>query len=140
MVSRHLTAAAPGVKLRNLILLFLLVFALTPLILAVLINLPLVLDRTALFYQKAYLQNLRADFRDLDQHLASRGGERGRDGPGARPLHGLDQPDPGRPARHHSDPVPWPRRRRALLADAGPPVQALVAKRQPPRAAQPQVC
>jgi signal transduction histidine kinase/CheY-like chemotaxis protein len=72
MVSRHLTAAAPGVKLRNLILLFLLVFALTPLILAVLINLPLVLDRTALFYQKAYLQNLRADFRDLDQHLASR--------------------------------------------------------------------
>jgi hypothetical protein len=42
------------------------------LILAVLINLPLVLDRTALFYQKAYLQNLRADFRDLDQHLASR--------------------------------------------------------------------
>ena len=66
----HLTAA--GVKLRTLILLFLLVFGLTPLILAVLINLPLVLDRTALFYQKAYLQNLRADFRDLDQHLASR--------------------------------------------------------------------
>jgi signal transduction histidine kinase/CheY-like chemotaxis protein len=60
------------VKLRTLILLFLLVFGLTPLILAVLINLPLVLDRTALFYQKAYLQNLRADFRDLDQHLASR--------------------------------------------------------------------
>ena len=59
-------------KLRNLILLVLLVFALTPLLLAVMINLPLVLDRTALFYQKAYLQNLRADFRDLDQHLASR--------------------------------------------------------------------
>ena len=59
-------------KLRNLILLVLLVFALTPLLLAVTINLPLVLDRTALFYQKAYLQNLRADFRDLDQHLASR--------------------------------------------------------------------
>lgn len=59
-------------KLRTLILLFLLVFGLTPLILAVLINLPLVIDRTALFYQKAYLQNLRADFRDLDQHLASR--------------------------------------------------------------------
>jgi len=49
-----------------------LVFGLTPLLLAVAINLPLVLDRTALFYQKAYLQNLRADFRDLDQHLASR--------------------------------------------------------------------
>jgi signal transduction histidine kinase/CheY-like chemotaxis protein len=60
------------VKLRFYILLLLLLFGLAPLILAVLINLPLVLDRTALFYQKAYLQNLRADFRDLDQHLASR--------------------------------------------------------------------
>jgi signal transduction histidine kinase/CheY-like chemotaxis protein len=60
------------VKLRSLILLFLLAFGLTPLVLAVAINLPLVLERTALFYQKAYLQNLRADFRDLDQHLASR--------------------------------------------------------------------
>jgi signal transduction histidine kinase/CheY-like chemotaxis protein len=60
------------VKLRNQILFFLLVFGLTPLLLSVFINLPLVLDRTALFYQKAYLQNLRADFRDLDQHLASR--------------------------------------------------------------------
>jgi signal transduction histidine kinase/CheY-like chemotaxis protein len=61
-----------GVKLRAYILIFLLVFGLTPLVLAALINLPLVLDRTALFYQRAYLQNLRADFRDLDQHLASR--------------------------------------------------------------------
>jgi signal transduction histidine kinase/CheY-like chemotaxis protein len=60
------------VKLRSLILLFLLLFGLAPLVLAVVITLPLVLDRTALFYQKAYLQNLRADFRDLDQHLASR--------------------------------------------------------------------
>jgi len=60
------------VKLRFHILVFLLVFGLTPLVLAVTINLPLVLDRTALFYQRAYLQNLRADFRDLDQHLASR--------------------------------------------------------------------
>ncbi len=59
-------------KLRAYILIFLLVFGLTPLLLAVAINLPLVLDRTALFYQRAYLQNLRADFRDLDQHLASR--------------------------------------------------------------------
>ena len=59
-------------KLRFYILLLLLLFGLAPLILAVLINLPLVLDRTAMFYQKAYLQNLRADFRDLDQHLASR--------------------------------------------------------------------
>ncbi|MBK1643655.1 hybrid sensor histidine kinase/response regulator [Thiocapsa imhoffii] len=59
-------------KLRAYILIFLLVFGLTPLVLAVTINLPLVLDRTTLFYQRAYLQNLRADFRDLDQHLASR--------------------------------------------------------------------
>jgi signal transduction histidine kinase len=60
------------VKLRIYILLFLLIFGLTPLLLALLINLPLVLERTTLFYQRAYLQNLRADFRDLDQHLASR--------------------------------------------------------------------
>lgn len=59
-------------KLRAYILVFLLVFGLMPLILAAVINLPLVLDRTSLFYQRAYLQNLRADFRDLDQHLASR--------------------------------------------------------------------
>lgn len=59
-------------KLRYYILLLLLAFGLVPLIVAELINLPLVIDRTALFYQKAYLQNLRADFRDLDQHLASR--------------------------------------------------------------------
>jgi signal transduction histidine kinase/CheY-like chemotaxis protein len=61
-----------SVKLRAYIMVFLLVFGLTPLVLAALINLPLVLDRTTLFYQRAYLQNLRADFRDLDQHLASR--------------------------------------------------------------------
>jgi signal transduction histidine kinase/CheY-like chemotaxis protein len=59
-------------KLRYYILVLLLLFGLAPLILALMINLPLVLDRTSLFYQKAYLQNLRADFRDLDQHLASR--------------------------------------------------------------------
>lgn len=59
-------------KLRTLIFLFLLVFGLTPLLVSVMFNLPLVLDRIELFYQKAYLQNLRADFRDLDQHLASR--------------------------------------------------------------------
>ena len=59
-------------KLRTQILLFFLLFALTPLIIAVLLNLPLVLERMELFYHKAHLQNLRADFRDLDQHLASR--------------------------------------------------------------------
>jgi hypothetical protein len=66
------SSTVASVKLRFYILALLLLFGLAPLIIAVLINLPLVLDRTALFYQKAYLQNLRADFRDLDQHLASR--------------------------------------------------------------------
>ena len=59
-------------KLRTQILVFLLVFGLAPLVLSVAINFPLVLERTTMFYQRAYLQNLRADFRDLDQHLASR--------------------------------------------------------------------
>ncbi|MES9843346.1 MAG: ATP-binding protein [Candidatus Sedimenticola sp. 6PFRAG5] len=59
-------------KLRTQILLFFFLFALAPLVTAVLINLPLVLEKMELFYHKAHLQNLRADFRDLDQHLASR--------------------------------------------------------------------
>jgi len=60
------------VRLRTQILILLLVFGLGPLLISVSLNLPLVLDRTAFIYQKAHLQNLRADFRDLDQHLASR--------------------------------------------------------------------
>jgi len=60
------------VKLRNQILVLLLVFGLAPLLISVSLNLPLALDRTEFIYQKAHLQNLRADFRDLDQHLASR--------------------------------------------------------------------
>ena len=59
-------------KLRTQVFLFFLLFALTPLLTAVALNLPLVLGRMELFYHKAHLQNLRADFRDLDQHLASR--------------------------------------------------------------------
>ena len=59
-------------SLRLRILLFLFVFGLVPLMLAVVINLPLVLERVDLFYRHAFLQNLRADFSDLDQHLASR--------------------------------------------------------------------
>ncbi len=59
-------------SLRTRILLFLFVFALLPLLGAVAINLPLVLDRVELFYRQAILQNLRADFQDLDTHLASR--------------------------------------------------------------------
>jgi signal transduction histidine kinase len=59
-------------SLRMRILLFLFLFGLVPLLLAVIINLPLVLERVDLFYRHAFLQNLRADFSDLDQHLASR--------------------------------------------------------------------
>ncbi len=59
-------------SLRSRIFLFLFVFALLPLLVAVVINLPLVLDRVELFYRQAFLQNLRADFSDLDTHLASR--------------------------------------------------------------------
>lgn len=59
-------------RLRTQILFFSFLFAIVPLVTAVVINLPLVLERMELFYHKAHLQNLRADFRDLDQHLASR--------------------------------------------------------------------
>jgi signal transduction histidine kinase/CheY-like chemotaxis protein len=59
-------------SLRVRILLFLFLFGLMPLILVVVINLPLVLERVDLFYRHAFLQNLRTDFSDLDQHLASR--------------------------------------------------------------------
>ncbi|MEN8168420.1 MAG: ATP-binding protein, partial [Pseudomonadota bacterium] len=59
-------------KLRTQILLFLFLFGLTPLTAMVLTSLPFVLDRLELFYHTAHLQNLRADFRDLDEHLAGR--------------------------------------------------------------------
>lgn len=59
-------------SLRMRILLFLFLFGLVPLTLAVAINLPLVLERVDMFYRHAFLQNLRSDFSDLDQHLASR--------------------------------------------------------------------
>ncbi len=59
-------------RVRTQILLFLALFALTPLLAAVVINVPLVFDRLEAFYHRAHLLNLRADFRDLDQHLASR--------------------------------------------------------------------
>ncbi len=60
------------VRLRTQILLFLFLFGLAPLMAAFFVNVPLVLDVTEHFYYRAHLQNLRADFRDLDQHLASR--------------------------------------------------------------------
>ncbi len=59
-------------KLRTQSLLFLFLFGFSPLIVALAINLPLVFEQLQLFYHKAHLQNLRADFRDLDEHLASR--------------------------------------------------------------------
>ncbi len=59
-------------SLRTRILLFLFLFALVPLLMAVVINLPLVLERVDSFYREAFLRDLRQDFRDLDQHLASR--------------------------------------------------------------------
>ncbi len=59
-------------SLRTRILLFLFIFALVPLLMAVVINLPLVLERVDAFYRQTTLRDLRQDFRDLDQHLASR--------------------------------------------------------------------
>jgi len=59
-------------RLRTQILLSLFLFGLAPLTAAVVINLPLVLGGVESFYHRAHLLNLRADFRDLDQHLASR--------------------------------------------------------------------
>ncbi|MEN8212852.1 MAG: ATP-binding protein [Pseudomonadota bacterium] len=59
-------------KLRTYILLILLLFALSPMALLLAFGLPPMLDRLQIFYQQAHLQQLRADFRDLDQHMASR--------------------------------------------------------------------
>ncbi|WP_316367167.1 ATP-binding protein [Candidatus Thiodiazotropha sp. CDECU1] len=59
-------------KIRTQILILLFLFGFAPLTAMVLTNLPFVLERLEFFYHKAYLQNLRADFRDLDEHLASR--------------------------------------------------------------------
>lgn len=59
-------------KLRTQILILLFLFGFAPLTAIVVSNLPFVLERLEYFYHKAHLQNLRADFRDLDEHLASR--------------------------------------------------------------------
>lgn len=59
-------------KLRAQVSLFLLIFGLAPLLVAVAINVPLVYDRLEFFYNELYLQKLRLDFRDLDQHLSRR--------------------------------------------------------------------
>jgi signal transduction histidine kinase/ActR/RegA family two-component response regulator len=59
-------------KLRTQIFLFLFLFGLVPLLAAVILNVPLVFERIESLYHKAHLQNLRAGFGDLDQHLARR--------------------------------------------------------------------
>ena len=59
-------------RLRTQILVFLLLFGLAPLLATLAITAPLVVNSLELFYHKAHLQNLRADFRDLDQHIATR--------------------------------------------------------------------
>jgi signal transduction histidine kinase/ActR/RegA family two-component response regulator len=59
-------------RLRSQIFLFLFLFGLVPLFAAVVINVPLVFERIESLYHKAYLQNLRAGFSDLDQHIARR--------------------------------------------------------------------
>ncbi|KOR30455.1 hypothetical protein TI04_05695, partial [Achromatium sp. WMS2] len=59
-------------RLRTQVWVFLLIFALTPLITVVVINVPVVFDNIELFYQKAHQQNLQAIFFDLDKHLVNR--------------------------------------------------------------------
>ncbi len=58
--------------LRRQILLFLLLFGLAPLTAVMLLNMPMIMRQAERFYHEAHLQNLRADFRDIDQHIASR--------------------------------------------------------------------
>lgn len=60
------------VKLRSQISLFLLLLGLTPLLISVVVNVPLVFEKLEQFYHKAYLVKLRSDFRDLDQHITRR--------------------------------------------------------------------
>jgi len=60
------------VKLRSQITLFLLLLGLTPLLVSFVINVPLVFDKLESFYHEAYLEKLRTDFRDLDQHITRR--------------------------------------------------------------------
>ena len=59
-------------KLRTQISLLLFMFGLVPLLAAYVINIPMIFDRIELLYHKAHIQNLRAGFSDLDQHIARR--------------------------------------------------------------------
>ncbi|MGD2137131.1 MAG: response regulator [Gammaproteobacteria bacterium] len=59
-------------KLRTQISLLLFLFGLIPLLVAVVINVPMIFDRISELYHEAHVQNLRAGFSDLDQHIARR--------------------------------------------------------------------
>jgi signal transduction histidine kinase/ActR/RegA family two-component response regulator len=59
-------------KLRTQISWLLFLFGLVPLLVAFVINLPIIFDRIEGLYHEAHLQNLRAGFTDLDQHIARR--------------------------------------------------------------------
>jgi len=59
-------------KLRSQISLLLFMFGLVPLLVGFAINVPMIFDRIEKLYHKAHLQNLRAGFSDLDQHIARR--------------------------------------------------------------------
>jgi len=59
-------------KLRTQISLLLFLFGLVPLLIGFVINVPMIFDRIETLYHKAHLQNLRARFSDLDQHIARR--------------------------------------------------------------------
>jgi signal transduction histidine kinase/ActR/RegA family two-component response regulator len=59
-------------KLRTRISLYLMLFGMVPLLVSFIINVPMIFDKIEILYHKAHLQNLRAEFGDLDQHLARR--------------------------------------------------------------------
>lgn len=61
-----------SIKLRTYVLLILLLFGLAPLVAEQLMNQSLIFDRLTQLYHDAHLQNLRADFHELDQHIVSR--------------------------------------------------------------------
>ncbi len=61
-----------SIKLRTYVLLILLLFGLAPLVTEQLMNQPLIFNKLTQLYHDAHLQNLRADFHELDQHIASR--------------------------------------------------------------------
>jgi len=60
-----------SIKLRTYVLLILLLFGLAPLVAEQLMNQRLMFDKLTQLYHDAHLQNLRADFHELDQHIVS---------------------------------------------------------------------